>query len=91
MLKEDLKRIDKLMAMVRPWLSNVGDNPLVIANLYGSALLRREKIYLYPDKFEEGIEGKYGTVEYIESAYKKGYSAIISNGELLGFKREKTV
>ena len=46
-------------------------------------------ISLFPQDDEE-YEQKYGTIEYCEEAYKRGFSAIINDGKLLGFRREKS-
>lgn len=33
-------------------------------------------------------EAEYGTLEYIEKAQAKGYSAIVHDGKILGFRKE---
>lgn len=48
----------------------------------------------YQWEFEEhvnvpGYEWGESSIEYLEEAYKRGYAAIIHDGHLLGFKKEK--
>lgn len=37
-----------------------------------------------------GYEWGESSIEYLEEVYKKGYAAIIHDGKLLGFRKEKT-
>lgn len=36
-------------------------------------------------------EAEYGSLEYVEKAQEKGFSAIVHDGKILGFRKEKTL
>ena len=36
-------------------------------------------------------EAEYGTVEYLEKAQEKGWSAIFNDSKIIGFRKEKTL
>ena len=38
-----------------------------------------------------GYEYREPTIEYLEKAYEMGYAAIIHDGKLLGFRKEKVL
>lgn len=50
--------------------------------------LNRLDIALYPLCVKK-MESAHNTVAYVEEAYAEGWSAIINDGKLLGFRNEK--
>lgn len=42
---------------------------------------------LAPDAYSNA---PFGSLEYIEQAYEKGWAAIVHDGRLVGFEKEKT-
>jgi hypothetical protein len=38
----------------------------------------------------EGFEDGESSIEYLEEAYKRGWAAVLHDGKLIGFRKERT-